>query len=306
MSITVVGSVALDSVETPFGKVERALGGSASHFSASASFFSQVNLVGVVGEDFPKEHIEFFKSRNIDLEGLQVVPGKTFFWEGYYDYDLNNAQTRKTELNVFENFSPAIPEKYKSPQILFLANIHPSLQMHVVENVGSPELIALDTMNLWINHEKEALLKVISKIHVLTINESEARLLTGTPNLVKAARELQALGPSIVVLKRGEYGALLFYKDQIFNAPALPLEQVYDPTGAGDTFAGGLMGYLVQKRNFDFETFKTAVICGSVMSSFQVEKFSCDRLKELSHVEIMKRFEEFENLTNFNKLEIKK
>lgn len=303
MSITVVGSVALDSLTTPFGKVERALGGSASHFSVSASFFSKVNLVGVVGEDFPKEHIDFFNSKSIDLKGLQIVNGKTFFWEGRYDYDLNNAQTIKTELNVFENFSPVLPEDYKNPQILFLANIHPSLQNHVIANAGNPQFIALDTMNLWIETERNSLLEVIGQVNLLTINETEARLLAKTPNLITAAKWLQDQGPQIVVIKRGEYGALLFYEDQIFSAPALPIEKVYDPTGAGDTFAGGMMGYLAKKQTFDFESLKTAVICGSVMSSFNVEKFSCDRLRDLTFAQIQNRFQEFEKLTHFSTLQ---
>lgn len=302
MSITVVGSVALDDVKTPFGEISRGLGGSASHFSVAASFFTQVNLVGVVGEDFPNEHIDFFKSRNIDLAGLQIVPGKTFYWRGYYDYDLNNAKTLETQLNVFENFEPRLPQAYLNPKILFLGNIHPDLQRHVIECAGKPGLIALDTMNYWISNEKKSLLKTIEKVNLLTINESEARLLTDTPHVVTAARKLQKMGPKIVVLKRGEYGSLLFYGDQIFSAPALPIEEVYDPTGAGDSFAGGMMGYLSQTSHSDFQAFKTAVICGSVMASFNVERFSCDRLRSLNSQDIEKRFQDFENLSHFGKL----
>ena len=302
MSITVVGSVALDDVQTPFGEIHRGLGGSGSHFAVAASYFTQVNLVGVVGEDFPQEHIEFFKSRQIDLAGLQIVAGKTFYWRGYYDYDLNNAKTLETQLNVFENFAPRLPESYKNPKILFLGNIHPDLQMHVIENAGKPGLIVLDTMNYWISNEKKALMRTIAKVNVLTINETEARLLTDTPNVVTAARKLQKLGPKVVVLKRGEYGSLLFFGEHIFSAPALPIEQVFDPTGAGDSFAGGMMGYLSQTPHSDFNAYKTAVICGSVMASFNVEKFSCDRLRNLAQSDVVERFNAFTSLSQFGKM----
>jgi len=300
MAITIVGSVALDDVKTPFGEIHRGLGGSGSHFSVASSFFTEVNLVGVVGEDFPKEHIEFFKSRKINLEGLQIQKGKTFYWRGYYDYDLNNAKTLETQLNVFENFAPHLPDSYKNPNILFLGNIHPDLQNHVIDQAGKPGMIALDTMNYWIVNEKKSLLKTMARVDVLTINETEARLLADTPNVVTAARKLQKIGPKVVVLKRGEYGCLLFFGNDVFSAPALPIENVFDPTGAGDSFAGGMMGYLSQSPHRDFNAFKTAVICGSVMASFSVEKFSCDRLRSLDSTEIAARFKAFETLAHFN------
>lgn len=301
MSITVVGTVALDTIETPFGRIQEGLGGSATHFSAAASFYTNINLVAVVGDDFPKEHIDFLKSRKVDLQGLEIVKGgKSFRWEGKYDYDLNNAQTLATHLNVIETFQPKMPAAYKNPNILFLANIDPDLQRLAIEQAGQPKLIALDTMNLWINIKKESLLKTLRQVHFVTINEGEARLLTETPNLVKAARLIQSWGPKIVIIKRGEYGALLFYHDKIFSAPALPLEEVFDPTGAGDSFAGGTMGYLDRTGNFDFESVKTAMICGSVMASFNVEKFSCDRLKEITKADVLRRFETFKNLAHFD------
>lgn len=300
MAITVVGSVALDTVETPFGKIEKGLGGSGSHFSASASFYSPINLVGVVGSDFDQAHLDFFKSRKINLDGLEIVEGgKSFHWVGKYDFDLNTAHTLETHLNVFETFSPKLPESYRNSDVLFLANIHPALQNHVIDEAGKPGLIALDTMNLWIDTTKEELLKVIKRVDLVTINEAEARSLTGNPNLVQASRAIQELGPKTVVIKRGEYGALMFHEDKIFNAPALPLESIFDPTGAGDSFAGGMLGYIAKRNDYTFDTLKTAVICGSVMASFNVEKFSCDRLKELTKEEISARFAEFQSLGSF-------
>jgi len=259
-----------------------------------------VNLVGVVGEDFPQEHVAMLKSRRIGLDGLQIASGKTFRWVGQYDFDLNNAQTLETHLNVFETFKPELPAAYRNPSVLFLANIDPDLQRHVIEQAGKPGFIALDTMNLWINIKKESLAKTIKLVNLVTINEGEARLFAGTPNLVKAAKEIQALGPKTVVIKQGEYGALLFHGDHVFRAPAMPLEQVFDPTGAGDSFAGGLIGYLDRKGRFDdFEALKTGVVCGSVMASFNVEKFSCDRLLEVSVTDVQNRFNSFEALSRF-------
>lgn len=302
MGITVVGSVALDTVATPFGKAENALGGSAVHFSVSASFFTSVSLVGVVGKDFSPRHIETLKSREIDVKGLQIAEGETFRWSGKYDFDLNNAQTLATHLNVFETFSPVLPEEYKNPHVLFLANIDPDLQRHVIGQAGRPGLIALDTMNLWINIKKESLIQTMGMVDLVTINEAEARLLAGEPNLTRAARKIQSFGPKTVVIKQGEYGALLFHGDKIFNAPGLPLEQVFDPTGAGDSFAGGLLGYLDKKRSLEFEALKTGVICGSVMASYNVEKFSCERLLEIRFPDVLERFARFEMLTSFERL----
>lgn len=305
MSITVVGSVAVDTISTPFGKIERGLGGAATHFSVSASFFSEINLVGVVGNDFDQAHIDFLKSRKINLDGLQVIEdGETFHWVGKYEHDLNTAITLETHLNVFESFQPKLPDHYRDPKILFLANIDPDLQRHVVEQAGKPDFIALDTMNLWIDIKKDSLTKTISLVDMVTINESEARMFTGQANLRKAAKMIQDLGPKIVVIKLGEYGALLFHGDKIFATPGYPLEQVYDPTGAGDTFAGGMLGFLHKSGSFDFDTFKTAIICGSVMASYQVEKFSCDRLRELSDQDVQDRFAAFEQLTGFETLNL--
>lgn len=300
MSITVVGSVALDTVETPFGKMNLGLGGAASHFSVAASFFTKVNLVGVVGDDFPQEHILFFKSRGIDLQGLEIVKGgKSFFWQGRYDHDLNTAHNIATHLNVFASFAPKLPLTYKDPEILFLAAIHPKLQAHVAGFAGKPRFVAVDTRDLWIDTERQSLLDVLTRVNMVLLNEGEARLLTGEYNLVKAAKVILRMGPQFVVIKRGEYGCLLFSEDNIFHAPAYPLEEVFDPTGAGDSFAGGLLGYLDRCAAFDYETMKTATICGATMASFIVEKFSCDRLREIGMADIQRRFLEFKNLGKF-------
>ncbi len=306
MSMLVVGSVALDTVETPFGKFEEGLGGSATHFATSASFFIAPQLVAVVGEDFPETHLEFLQSRGVCLKGLQKKSGKTFRWKGRYDFDLNTAHTLDTQLNVFQNFFPELPTEYRKNEIVFLANIDPSLQEKVIDQCEGVKWIALDTMNFWIHGKNEALKKTISRVNMVVINEAEARDLAQEPNLVKAARKIQSWGPSTLVIKRGEYGALLFYKDQIFSAPGLPLEEIKDPTGAGDSFAGGLMGYLT--KNWDtqenrnaptFALLKKACIYGSVMASFNVEAFSLDRLRSLTQEEIEKRFEEFTHLAHF-------
>ena len=299
MSILVIGSVALDTVETPFGKVTEALGGSATHFSVSASYYTSVKLVAVVGEDFPEAHINLLKSKNIDVGGLEKVPGKTFRWEGKYDYNLNNAQTLKTELNVFEHFNPKVPEAWKNADILFLANIDPVLQLKVIEQVKSPKLIACDTMNFWIQGKREDLLKTIKHVNILTINEGEARLLSGESNLVKAAKKISSMGPKILVIKQGEYGALLIHEGQFFSAPGLPLEDIKDPTGAGDSFAGGFMGWIAKTNDFSLKNMKQAVIWGSVMASFNVEAFSCERIRNLKQDEMTKRYEQFKNLAHF-------
>jgi sugar/nucleoside kinase (ribokinase family) len=308
MDILVVGSVALDSVETPFGKIEDGLGGSATHFSASASFFVPLHLIGVVGEDFPQAHLDFLKSRNVSLEGLQKKPGKTFRWRGKYSFDLNSAQTLDTQLNVFQHFLPELPPDYRNKEIIFLANIDPELQSRVIDQCDSAKLIALDTMNFWIEGKKDALLKTLKRVHMLLLNEGEARQLAQEPNLVKAARKIRSWGPHTVVIKRGEYGALLFHDHEIFSAPALPLEALKDPTGAGDSFAGGFMGYLAKNGNYGsssrpfsptFDHLKKACIYGSVMASFNVEEFSCDRLRRLTNEEIERRYRQFCDLTHF-------
>lgn len=300
MSITVVGTVALDTVETPFGRIENGLGGSATHFSVSASFFTSVNLVAVVGKDFPKEHIDFFHSRKINTEGIAVIEdGKTFRWEGRYDFDLNQAHTLATHLNVIEKHEYKVPKSFQNPGVLFLANIDPDQQRQVIAQSGKSKFIGLDTMNLWIDIKRTSVIETMKLVNLVTINEAEARALTNTANLVKAAKKIQSWGPQYVIIKRGEYGAMLFCKNQIFCASALPLEDVNDPTGAGDSFAGGVFGYLDRCHEITFDALKTAVICGSVMASFNVEKFSCDRLKEISYNDIQARFREFEELGQF-------
>ncbi len=306
MSILVVGSVALDSVKTPFGEVDRALGGSAVHFSAAASFFSRIHLVGVVGEDFPQEEIEFLRKRGVDFSGLRVEKGKTFHWKGEYGFDLNVARTLETHLNVFESFSPEIPSHLQTPDYLFLGNIHPALQWKVLEQVKGPKLVALDTMNFWIESQKEMLKKVISRVDLVVINEGEARELTGHAFLLKAARTVQSWGPRIVIVKQGEYGALLFNQHEVFSAPGLPLESVKDPTGAGDSFAGGFMGYVASMNDISMKTLKQAVIVGSTMASFNVEAFSCRRLKDLTTSEINERMAVFKSLSHFDEIMIHK
>uniref|UniRef100_C6E0H3 PfkB domain protein n=1 Tax=Geobacter sp. (strain M21) TaxID=443144 RepID=C6E0H3_GEOSM len=299
MSILVVGSVALDSVQTPFGERERVLGGSATYFSTSASFFTDVNLVAVVGEDFPEEHTKFLASRNIDLTGLSKVPGKTFHWKGRYGYDLNEAQTLETHLNVFESFKPVIPASYAGAEYLILANIDPELQMEVLNQVPNPKVVALDTMNFWISSKPEALKKVISRVDFLIINEGEARQLSGEANLVRAARAIIGMGVKNLIVKRGEYGVLMFNGHSVFAAPAFPLEEVFDPTGAGDTFAGGFMGYLANTGDVSEQGVRQAIVFGSVMASFNVEAFSLDRLKTLSYPEIESRYRSFKKMTHF-------
>ena len=302
MSILVVGSVAFDSVETPFCKMDNLLGGSATYFSTSASFFTDVNLVAVVGEDFPQEHLDFFTSRNIDLRGLSRETGKTFHWKGRYGYDLNEAETLETHLNVFQTFHPHIPEEYKDAEYLILANIDPELQMEVLGQVRNPRVVACDTMNFWISSKPEALKKVIERVDFFIINEGEARQLSGEANLVKAARKILGFGAKNLIVKRGEYGVLMFTGSSIFAAPAYPLEEVFDPTGAGDTFAGGFMGYLANTGDTSEEGIRQAIIFGSVMASFNVEDFSLNRLKRLGYEEIKARYRSFKAMTHFQGL----
>ena len=299
MSLLVVGTVALDSVKTPFGNVENALGGSATYFSTSASYFTDVRLVAVIGEDFPKEHIQFLKTRNIDIRGLQQDKGKTFHWKGEYGFDLNEAHTLATDLNVLATFKPDIIDDYRSSDVVFLANIDPEIQLDVLRQVEKPKLVACDTMNYWISSKPEALKRTLGEVDLLTINEAEIRQLAGEASLVKAARKVQAMGPKIVVVKQGSYGALLFNGGSVFSAPAYPLETVFDPTGAGDTFAGGFMGYLANAMNFSETSLRQAVIFGSVMASLNVEAFSLDRLRSLDYKEIEARYREFKKLTHF-------
>lgn len=303
MSILVVGSVAFDSIQTPFGQVDDVLGGSASYFSTSASFFTDVNLVAVIGDDFPQEHIDFLLSRNINLAGLQKSRGETFRWKGRYEYDLNEAHTLETHLNVFESFKPELPQDYRNAEYVFLANIDPELQLDVLQQVANPKLVACDTMNFWIEGKKDALIRTLRKVDILVINEAEVRQLADEPNLVKAAEIVRSYGPKTLVVKRGEYGVLMFSEGSIFSAPAYPLEEVFDPTGAGDTFAGGFIGYLAATRNLDEHNLRKATVFGTVMASFTVEKFSLDRLRELEYTEISDRYKKIKLLTDFADLD---
>lgn len=298
-ALLVVGSVALDSVKTPFGEVTEVLGGSATYFSTSASYFTTVRLIAVVGEDFPDVHVNFLKSRGIDLTGLERRPGKTFRWKGAYTHQLNEAQTLDTRLNVFESFRPNIPDSYRAPDMLFLGNIDPELQLMVLEQVKRPMLVACDTMNFWIERKREALWRVLERVDALIINDGEARALGQSPNLVQVAKHVLGRGVKHLIIKRGEYGVLMFNQRRAFGAPAFPLESVRDPTGAGDAFAGGFMGYLSSTGNLSEEAFRQAVIFGSVMASFTVEGFSLDRIRALDYKEIEARFQEFKRLTHF-------
>lgn len=303
MSILVVGSVAYDTVETPFGRAERVLGGSASFFSVAASFFTPVNLVGVVGTDFGEEQLAAFRGRPIDLEGLERMDGKTFHWQGRYSYDLNSRDTICTDLNVFEFFQPKIPARYRGSEVVFLGNIDPELQRGVLEQVKAPRVVALDTMNFWISGQREALLRVLKRVDMLFVNDAEARQLAEEHNVVKAARRILAMGPRAVVVKRGEYGALFFSGDEVFAASAMPLASVFDPTGAGDSFAGGFMGYVARARREDGGTLRRAIVVGSVLASFAVEQFSLDRLRTLGPGEIRARYAEARRLAHFDDLE---
>lgn len=298
--LLVVGSVALDTVKTPFGEVTEVLGGSATYFSTAASYFTSVDLIAVVGQDFPDQHVNFLKGRGIDLAGLERRPGSTFRWKGEYSHQLNEAHTLDTRLNVFETFRPKIPEQYRSPDVLFLGNIDPELQHDVLQQVKRPALVACDTMNFWINGKQDALWKVLAGIDVLIINDGEARALGNDPNLVKVAKNILSRGPKYLIVKRGEYGVLLFTGEHVFGAPAYPLEEVRDPTGAGDTFAGGFLGYLAATGNRSPAAVRQAIIFGSVMASFTVEAFSLDRLKNLDYKEIEERFRSFKRLTHFD------
>jgi sugar/nucleoside kinase (ribokinase family) len=299
MSILVVGSMAFDSVKTPFGEATDVVGGSANYFSVSASFFAPVRLVAVVGEDFPEAHLDFLRQRGIDLRGLERAPGRTFRWVGEYGFALNEARTLDTQLNVFAAFAPKIPEHYRDSPVVFLANIDPDLQSEVLGQVRRPTLVAADTMNYWISGKLDALRRTLARVDLLVINDAETRQLADEPNLVKAAWKIRALGPRILVIKRGEYGALLFNDGEWFAAPAYPLEAVRDPTGAGDCFAGGFVGYLAGCMQLDDATFRRAMIMGSVMASFNVEAFSLDRLRTLTPPEIRARYAAFRRLAQF-------
>jgi len=301
--LVIVGTVAFDAIETPFGKTDKILGGAATFIGLAASQFNNVDssIVSVVGGDFPKEYLDLLSDKKIDVSGIEIVKeGKTFFWSGLYHNDMNSRDTLATELNVLSDFNPVVPEKYKDAKVVMLGNLHPLVQLSVIEQMTEkPDLIVLDTMNFWMDNALEDLLKVIKKIDVITINDEEARQLTGEYSLVVAARKIHEMGPRYVVIKKGEHGALLFHDDNVFYAPALPLEEVFDPTGAGDTFAGGFSGYLADTNDFSFENMKNAVIYGSTLASFCVERFGTERIVDLTNNEVFKRLYQFKNLTQF-------
>lgn len=302
MSLLAVGTVAFDDIETPLGRAEKVVGGAATYIMLAASYFTKdLQLVSVVGDDFPTETLDFMRMRGIDLSGLQIREGeKSFFWAGRYHKNMNDRDTLDTQLNVLATFDPILPETYKNAEFLMLGNLTPTVQMRVLEQMHQrPRLIALDTMNFWMNTALDSLLEVLKKIDVLTINDEEARQLSGEHSLVKAAKKIHAMGPKYLVIKKGEHGALLFEGENIFFAPALPLAEVIDPTGAGDTFAGGFIGYLASTGDLSFENMKRAVIYGSTMASFCVEKFSIERLKDLTQEEISERVQQFARLVNF-------
>ncbi|MCP9767329.1 sugar kinase [Lacihabitans sp. LS3-19] len=302
MSLLTVGSVAFDKIETPFGKTDKIVGGAATFITLTASYFTKNNyLVGIVGSDFPSEMISTFQAHGIDTEGLEVNPdGKTFFWHGKYHEDMNNRDTLDTQLGVFENWLPTIPEKYQDTQFLMLGNMVPEIQYQTLKKLQNrPKFVMLDTMNLWMDIMMDDLKKVIKEIDCLTINDSEARQLSGDFSLRRAAKTIMAMGPKTLIIKKGEHGALLFQEDRIFFCPALPLEEVFDPTGAGDTFAGGFIGYLAKTNDLSFENMKRAIIYGSAMASFCVEKFGTERIQNLSQTELENRVMEFVQLASF-------
>lgn len=303
MKLLAVGTVAYDGIETPFGKTDKILGGAATYIGLAASKLgAEVNLVSVIGGDFKPEYIEVFHKNSIGIEGVKKIEdGKTFFWSGKYHIDMNNRDTLITELNVLENFEPKIPESQKNSEIVLLGNLHPAIQLSVLEQMtDKPKLVILDTMDFWMNTAWDSLLQIISKVDVLTVNDAEARQLSGEFSLVKAAKKIQSMGPKVVIIKKGEHGALLFNENKIFFAPALPLEDVFDPTGAGDTFAGGFAGYITQTADLSYENMKKAIIVGSALASFTVEKFGTEKLQELSSLEYENRLNEFKNLTEYN------
>jgi sugar/nucleoside kinase (ribokinase family) len=294
--LLVVGTLALDDVRTPFGHVTEALGGSATYFAYAASFFTDVRLVAVVGHDFPKEHLDLLAERRVDLAGVQAADGPTFRWTGEYGYDLNEARTLDTRLGVLADFRPELPDRYRRSPFVFLANVDPEIQLDVLRKLERPRLAALDTMNFWIKGKREALREVLARVDVLLVNDAEARMLAEEPNLIRAARTILAWGPGVVVVKRGEYGALMATAGRFFFVPAYPLESVFDPTGAGDTFAGGFMGTLARAGRVDETTLRQAILYGSVVASFTVEDFSLDRLRRLTHAEIDARYRAFREM----------
>ena len=300
--VLIVGSVALDNVRTPFGEVEDALGGAAVYSSIAATYFAPVRLVGVVGEDFPEKHVQFLASRRVDLAGMQKVPGKTFRWSGYYEFDLNQAHTLDTKLNVFQHFRPTIPQQYRDSKYVFLANIDPDLQLQVLDQIESPKLAVCDTMNFWIESKRDSLLEVLKRVNIAFLNDAEARQLCGSFSIIKAARQLLEMGPSVVIIKKGEHGALMVSESGYFSAPSYPLEEVRDPTGAGDSFAGGFIGYVASTDDISEANLRKAVIFGSTLASFDVEDFSLRRLSSLTTKDIAARYCEFKQIAHFEAL----
>jgi sugar/nucleoside kinase (ribokinase family) len=301
--LLIVGTVAFDAIETPFGKTDKILGGAGTYIGLSASYFNlQSAIVSVVGEDFPQEYIDLLKARNIDVSGLEVVKGgKTFFWSGRYHNDLNSRDTLDTQLNVLADFNPVVPENFKDADVVMLGNLHPLTQSSVLDQMTkTPKLVVLDTMNFWMDCALAELLQVIKRVDVITINDEEARQLTGEYSLVKAAAKIHTMGPKYVVIKKGEHGALLFHDKNVFFAPALPLEEVFDPTGAGDTFAGGFTGYITQSENVSFDNMKNAIIYGSTLASYCVEEFGTQRMERLEKQEVLQRLQQFKKLTHFD------
>lgn len=301
--LLIVGTVAFDAIETPFGKTDKILGGAATYIGLAASHFNVDSaVISVVGGDFPKKHLNLLKNKNIDVSGIEIVKeGKTFFWSGKYHNDMNSRDTLSTELNVLADFNPVVPETYKDADIVMLGNLHPIVQLSVLNQMESkPKLTILDTMNFWMDNTLEDLLQVIKKVDVITINDEEARQLTGEYSLRKAAKKIHSMGPKYVVIKKGEHGALIFSGSQVFYAPALPLEEVFDPTGAGDTFAGGFAGFLAASKNISFDNMKNAVIYGSALASFCVEKFGTQRMENLTNTEVNERLSQFKSLTQFD------
>jgi len=301
--LVIVGTVAFDAIETPFGKTDKILGGSATFIGLAASQFDADGaIVSVVGGDFPKEYLDILENKGLDVSGIEIIEdGKTFFWSGKYHNDMNTRDTLVTELNVLADFNPKVPEEYKDTEVLMLGNLHPLVQTIVIEQIPvRPKLVVLDTMNFWMDHALDDLMKVIAKVDVITINDEEARQLTGEYSLVVAAKKIMTMGPTYVVIKKGEHGALLFYDDEVFFAPALPLEVVFDPTGAGDTFAGGFTGYIAKTGDYSYENLKKAIIYGSTMASFCVEKFGTERMLNITDKEVNQRLRQFKSLTQFD------
>jgi len=300
MNVLVVGSIAFDTIETPFEKVQQTLGGSAIYFSTACSFFSKVNVVAVVGEDFKMENLEFLKNKGVDFKGIKQEKGKTFRWHGKYHNNFNERDDLETKLNVFENFNPVIPDEYKKCRFLFLANIHPELQLDVLNQIEKPEFVALDTIKYYIDNNRDDLIKVLKNVNAVFLNDSEIRNLTGEHNLITAAIKTIELGPEVIIIKKGEHGALLISRDLFFSVPGYPVEEIKDPTGAGDSFAGGFMGYISKVKNTDNNSLKRAVVYGNILGSFCVEKIGVKKLKEINFTDIKERFRKFREYVSFN------